>query len=62
MGMVADLDEPAQVRLWREEEAMRVGLAPQEAEVFAYSDGDLDQLRTLIADGCPAELAFWIVT
>lgn len=54
--------EVTRVLAWRELEALAVGLAPQEAEVFALSDGDLGKLRRLVENGCPADVAFLIVT
>lgn len=57
-----DATELTRVLAWRELEALSLGLAPQEAEVFAWGDGDLGKLRDLVKGGCPADVAFLIVT
>ena len=57
-----EFPEFRRVLAWREREALDLGLPPQEAEVFAYSDGDLGLLRDLIRGGCPPTVAFLIVT
>lgn len=55
-------DEYEVVLAWRELRALDLRVPPQEAEVFAYSEGDLHDLERLIAAGCPPTLAFLIVT
>lgn len=47
--------EQLAVRNWRYDEARKAGLTPVEAAMFAESDADLGQLRTLVKKGCPVE-------
>lgn len=51
-----DVDEDV-VIAWRWEQALALGLSPEDAERYALSDGDADQLRRLIRDGCDPHVA-----
>jgi hypothetical protein len=45
------------VRVWRSEQAVKLGLTPVDAYMFAYSLADLNELRRLVQAGCPPETA-----
>lgn len=62
LDMLDEADEITRVLAWREQQALHLGLAPQEAEVFAIAGGDLHELERLIRQGCDPTVAFEIVS
>lgn len=57
-----DKDPDWATREWRYDQARRVGVPADDAIRFSQSDGDIEQLRTLILKhGCDPETAARIV-
>lgn len=54
-------DSTSQVYDWRVLQALELGLAVEQAEAFAASDGDLGRLRELVKKGWTATAALRVV-
>lgn len=64
MGIAVDEElftERDRVEAWRLHVAIELGCSTYAAGVFARSSGDLEQLRKLVAKGCPPDTAVDIV-
>lgn len=53
--------ESARVEAWRIDQCLRLGFSVEMSWSIALSDADLNQLRVLIAAGCPLSTAARIV-
>jgi hypothetical protein len=50
-------DEQTMIRRWRRGQFLRLGFSLNQAQRLTNASVDLDQMRKLIAAGCPHEMA-----
>jgi hypothetical protein len=50
-------DERTMIRRWRRGQFLRLGFSLNQAQRLTNASVDLDQMRKLIAAGCPHEIA-----
>jgi hypothetical protein len=51
------VDEQTAIRRWRRRQFLRLGFSLHQAQRLTNASVDLDQMRKLIAAGCPHEIA-----
>jgi hypothetical protein len=51
------VDEQTMIRRWRRRQFLRLGFSLTQAQRLTNASVDLDQMRKLIAAGCPHEIA-----
>jgi hypothetical protein len=51
------VDEQTKIRRWRRRQFLRLGFSLNQAQRLTNASVDLDQMRKLIAAGCPHEIA-----
>jgi hypothetical protein len=51
------VDEQTMIRRWRRRQFLRLGFSLNQAQRLTNAAVDLDQMRKLIAAGCPHEIA-----
>jgi hypothetical protein len=51
------VDEQTMIRRWRRRQFLRLGFSLNQAQRLTNASVDLDQMRKLIAAGCPHEIA-----